>query len=57
MLGDRTLATRELSDGRVTLKLPRLLAGKHRVTLTYQGTKLVDRTTRNVTVKVVKPTS
>ena len=57
MLGDRTLATRELSDGRVTLKLPRLQAGKHRVTLTYQGTKVVDRTTRNVTVKVVRPTS
>ena len=56
-LGDRTLATGQLSDGRVTLKLPRLPAGKHRVRLSYEGSKLVDGTTRNVTVKVVRPTS
>lgn len=55
MIGGRTLVVRELTDGRVTLRLPRLRAGKHRVTLTYLGSKLVDKTTRNVTVKVVRP--
>lgn len=44
-MGDRT-------DGHLTLKLPRLPVGKHRVTLTYLGSKFADKTTRMVTVKV-----
>lgn len=54
-LGARNLVVGELVDGRVKLKLPKLPAGKHRVTLTYLGGKFVDKTVRNVTVKVVRP--
>lgn len=54
-LGERNLAVGDLTDGHLTLKLPRLPAGKHRVTLTYLGSKFVDKTTRMVTVKVVAP--
>ncbi|WP_460714806.1 hypothetical protein [Nocardioides dilutus] len=54
-LGARNLAVGELVDGRVKLRLPKLAAGKHRVTLTYLGSKFVDKTVRNVTVKVVRP--
>jgi hypothetical protein len=54
-LGERNLVVGALTDGRITLKLPRLAVGKHRVTLTYLGSKLVDKTTRMVTVKVVAP--
>lgn len=57
MLGSRTLATKELTDGRVTLRLPRLKAGKHRLTLTYPGSRSVEKTMRNVTLKVVRPTA
>ncbi len=53
-IGERTLVVRELTDGWVTLRLPRLAAGKHRVTLSYVGSKVVDKTARNVTVKVVR---
>lgn len=42
----------DLTDGHLTLKLPRLPVGKHRVTLTYLGSKFADKTTRMVTVKV-----
>jgi hypothetical protein len=54
-LGERNLVLGALTAGRVTLKLPKLPAGKHRVTLTYLGSKFVDKTTRTVTVKVVVP--
>jgi hypothetical protein len=54
-LGPRNLAVGELVDGRLTLKLPRLRAGKHKVTLSYLGGKFVEKTVRNVTVKVVRP--
>lgn len=56
-LGARNLAVGELVDGRVRLKLPTLAAGKHRVTLTYLGSKFVDKVARNLTVKVVLPRS
>ena len=38
-------------------ELPRLAAGRHRVTLSYLGTKTVDGVARKVTVKVVRPPS
>jgi hypothetical protein len=52
-LGSRNLVVADLEDGQVTLKLPRLPVGKHKVTLSYLGTKSVAKSSRNVTVKVV----
>jgi hypothetical protein len=54
-LGGRRLALGELTDGRVVLKLARLRAGKHRVSLRYLGSRNVAGTVRKVTVKVVRP--
>ena len=55
MLGGRNLVVGELQDGRVTLKLPKLPVGKHKVTLSYLGAKYVDKAERSITVKVVAP--
>lgn len=54
-IGGRNLAVGELTDGRVTLRLPKLRAGKHRVTLSYAGSRNVAKTVRNITVQVVRP--
>ena len=51
----RSVAVGTLADGQVVLRLPKLAAGKHRVTLRYLGSRFVDKTSRTVTVKVVEP--
>ena len=53
--GRPDLGTGTLQHGAARLRLGRLPVGKHRVTLTYQGSKTVAKTMKKVTVEVVRP--
>ena len=54
-LGDRSIGSGTLDHGAARLRLDRLPVGKHRVTLTYQGSRTVAKSMKKVTVKVVPP--
>ena len=53
-LAGRTVGGGTLRNGTARLRLVRLPVGRHRVTLTYNGTKRVERSATKVTVKVVE---
>ena len=54
-LDGRTIGSGTLEHGAARLRLGRLPVGKHRVTLTYEGSRTVAKSMKKVTVKVVRP--